>query len=96
MMKAMIELFMRNQLYTDTTLERVERSIARIIDLDDALEIGLPPTDQDKLPDKIHEDNYNEEEVVEDEEPFNPPCPPPQRQHHDDQQVHQELPRPPR
>jgi hypothetical protein len=44
------------------------------------LEIGLPATDQDKLPDDTREDNHdNEEEVkaVEDEEPFNPPCPPP-------------------
>jgi hypothetical protein len=77
MMKAMIELFMKNQHSIDTTLEWVECSIARIIDRVDALVTGLPPTDQDKLSDDTHEDNYEEEEVVEDEEPFNPPHPPP-------------------
>jgi hypothetical protein len=55
------------------------------------LETGLPPTDQDKLPDVTRGDNYDEEEEVEDEEPINPPHPPPQRQYRDDQQVHQEF-----
>jgi hypothetical protein len=32
MMKAMTKLFTKNQQSTNTTLERVERSIARIID----------------------------------------------------------------
>jgi hypothetical protein len=77
MMKAMTELFMKNQQSTNTTIERVERSIAGIIDRVDALETGLPLTDQDKLPDETHEDNYDEEEEVDDEEPFNPPRPPP-------------------
>jgi hypothetical protein len=77
MMKAMTELFMKNQQSTNTTIEQVERSIAGIIDRVDALETGLPPTDQDKLPDETHEDNYDEEEEVDDEEPFNPPRPPP-------------------
>jgi hypothetical protein len=36
MIKAMTELFMKNQHSTDTTLERVERSMARIIDRVDA------------------------------------------------------------
>jgi hypothetical protein len=62
----------------------VERSIAGIIDRVDTLEIGLSPTDQDKHPDKTHEDNYDDEEEVEDEEPFNPPRPPPRRQHRTD------------
>jgi hypothetical protein len=77
MIKAMNELFMKNQQSTDTTIERVERSIAGVIDQVAALETGLPPMDQDNLPDKTHEDNYEEEEEVEDEEPFNPPHPPP-------------------
>jgi hypothetical protein len=79
MMKAMTELFKKNQQSTNTTPERVECSIAGIIDLVDALETGLPLTDQDKLPNETHEDNYDEEEEVEDEEPFNPPSPPPRR-----------------
>jgi hypothetical protein len=90
MMKAMSELFTKNQQPTDTTLEWVERSIARIIDQVDGLETGLPLMDQDKLAD------HSDEEEVEDEELFHPPHPPPWRQHHDDQQVHQVLPRPPR
>jgi hypothetical protein len=80
MMKAMTELFMKNQHLTDTTLEQVERSIAGIIDRVDALETGLPPNDQTKLPDETREDDYDDdddEEEVEDEEPFNPPLPPP-------------------
>jgi hypothetical protein len=97
MMKAMSELFTKNQQSTDTTLELVEHSIPGVIDRVATLETGLPPTDQDKLPDETHEDNYDDdEEEVEDEEPFNPPGPPPRRQHRNDQQVHQELPRPPR
>jgi hypothetical protein len=96
MKKAMIELFTKNQQSIDTTFERVEHSIARIIDRVDALETGLPQTDQDKLPNETHEDDYDEVEEVEDEEPFNPPHPPPRQQHHNDQKVHQELPRPPR
>jgi hypothetical protein len=71
--------------------------MAGIIDRVDALETGLPRTDQDKLPDDTHEDDHDhdDEEEVDDEEPFNPPCPPPRRPHHDDQQMHQELPHPP-
>jgi hypothetical protein len=42
MIKVMAELFTKNQHSTDTTLERVERSMARIIDRVDALGIGLP------------------------------------------------------
>jgi hypothetical protein len=42
MIKVMAELFIKNQHSTDTTLERVERSMARIIDHVDALGIGLP------------------------------------------------------
>jgi hypothetical protein len=93
MMKSMTELFMKNQQSTDITLERVERSIAKIIDRVDALETGLPPVDQVKLAEETREDDYNE--VEEEEEPFNPPPPPQQRQHRDDQQGHQEHPRPP-
>jgi hypothetical protein len=86
MMKAMIELFTKNQQSTDTTLEWVKRSIARIIDWVDTLETAVPLMGQDKPADKTHEDAYDkEEEEVEDEEPFNPPCPPPpRRQHHRD------------
>jgi hypothetical protein len=64
MMKAMIELLTKNQQSIDTTLEWVERSIGGIIDRVDALETGLPPTDQAKLPDDTHEDDYDEEEEV--------------------------------
>jgi hypothetical protein len=42
MIKVLTELFTKNQQSTDTTLERVERSMAGIIDRIDALEIGLP------------------------------------------------------
>jgi hypothetical protein len=64
--------------------------MAGIIDHIDALKTGLPRTDQDKLPDDTREDDHDNEE------PFNPPRPPPRQSHRDDQQVHQELPRPPR
>jgi hypothetical protein len=40
------------------------------------LEIGVPATDQDKLPDDTCEDDHDEEDEmreVDDEEPFNPP-----------------------
>jgi hypothetical protein len=89
MMKAMTKLFMKNQQSTDTTLKRVERSMAGIIDRVDTLETGLPQIDQDKLPDDTHEGHHDHN----DEEPFNPPRPPPRQPHRDDQQVHQELPR---
>jgi hypothetical protein len=90
MMKVKTELFTKNQQSTDTTLEQMEHSIARIIDQMEVLETGEPAMDQDKLPDHTREDNHDEED--EGEEPFNPP---PRRQHRDDQRVHQELPRPP-
>jgi hypothetical protein len=61
MMKAMIELFTKNQQSTDITLERVECSIAGIIDQVDALETGLPPADQAKLDEETREDNYDNE-----------------------------------
>jgi hypothetical protein len=92
MMQALIELFTKNQQSTNTTLERVEHSMVGIIDRVDTLETGLPRIDQDKLPDHTHEDDHDHN----DEEPFNPPHPPPRRLHRDDQQVHQELPYPPR
>jgi hypothetical protein len=77
------------------TLEQVECSIARIIDQVEALETGVPATDQDKLPDDTHEDNHDEEEEVEDEEPINPlPHPGPRWLHRNNQRVHQELPLP--
>jgi hypothetical protein len=85
MMKAMTKLFTKNQQSTSTTLEWVEHSIAEINDRVDALETGLPLTDQDRLLDDTHEDDHDEEEEAEDDEPFNPPCPPPRRQHRDDQ-----------
>jgi hypothetical protein len=62
MMKAMTELFTKNQQSTDTTLERVERSIAGIIDRVEALETGLAATDQDNLPDDTREDDHAEKE----------------------------------
>jgi hypothetical protein len=79
MIKALTELFTKNQQFTDTTLERVVCSMAGIIDCVDALEIGLLQTDQDKLPDDTREVNHdhNKEEEVDDKEPFNPPHPPP-------------------
>jgi hypothetical protein len=92
MIKALTELFTKNQQSTNTTLERVECSMIRIIDHVDALKIGLSQIDQDKLPNDTREDNHDDAEEVDDEEPFNCPHPPPQRLHHDDQQVHQELP----
>jgi hypothetical protein len=81
MMKAMTEIFKKNQQSTGTTLERVERSIARVINRVDTLDTGLPPADQAKLVEETHGDNYEEEE----DEPFNYPHPPPQWQHRDDQ-----------
>jgi hypothetical protein len=45
MMKVMSELFTKNQQSTDTTLERVEHSIAGVIDRVAVLETGLPTTD---------------------------------------------------
>jgi hypothetical protein len=71
MMKAMTELFTKNQQSTNMTLERVERSIARMIDCVEALETGVPTTDQGKHLDDTREDDHDEEEVVEEEEPFN-------------------------
>jgi Asp-tRNA(Asn)/Glu-tRNA(Gln) amidotransferase C subunit len=58
MMKAMTELFTKNQQSTYTTLEQVECSIVEIIDQVDALETGLPLTNQAKLPDETREDDY--------------------------------------
>jgi hypothetical protein len=62
------------------TLERVERSMAGIIDRVKALETALPITNKDMLPDDTRDDDHDEEdevEEVEDDEPFNPlPRPP--------------------
>jgi hypothetical protein len=83
MMKAMTEHFTKNQQSTDMTLEWVESSIVGIIDRVEAMETGVPATDQDKLPDDTREDNHDEEhqmEEVVDEEHFNPPPRPPQWQ----------------
>jgi hypothetical protein len=77
MIKVLTELFTKNQQSTNTTLELVERSMGRIIDRVDALEIGLPQIDQDKLPDDTREDDHDDTEEVDDEESFNPPRPPP-------------------
>jgi hypothetical protein len=77
MIKALTELFTKNQQSTDTTLERVECSMDGIIDHVDALQIGLPQIDQDKLPDDTHEDDHDDAEEVDNEEPFNPLRPPP-------------------
>jgi hypothetical protein len=87
MLKSMTELFTKNQQWsTNTTLERVECSIAGIIDQVEALETGLSEIDQEKLPDDTHEDDHDEqEEEEEDEEPFNPTRPPPRWQHRDGQ-----------
>jgi hypothetical protein len=74
MMKAMTQLFMKNQQSANTTLGRVECSIAVVIDLVDALKTILPPVDQAKLAEETREDDYDEEEK--EDEPFNPPCPP--------------------
>jgi hypothetical protein len=71
MMKALTELFTKNQQSTDTTLEQVEHPKAGVIDRVDTLEIGLPQIDQDKLPDDTREDDHD------DKEPINPPRPPP-------------------
>jgi hypothetical protein len=62
MMKVMTELFMKNQKSTKTTLERVERLIARVIDWDDALETRLPLANQSKLAEETHEDDCDKEE----------------------------------
>jgi hypothetical protein len=67
--KALTELFTKNQQSTDTTLERVERSMAGIIDHANALEIGLPQIDQDKLPDDTREDDHDDAEEVDEKEP---------------------------
>jgi hypothetical protein len=91
MMKAMTELFTKNQQSTDTTLKCMKHSIAAVIDRVDALETGLPLADQAKLDDETREDDYNDEN---EDKPFNPPRPPPRWQHLDDQQGHHELPHP--
>jgi hypothetical protein len=64
MIKALTELFIKNQQSTDTTLEWVECSMVGIIDRIDTLEIGLPQTDQDKHLNDTHEDDHdhNDEE----------------------------------
>jgi hypothetical protein len=77
MVKAPTELFTKNQQSTNTTLERVERSMAGIIDHVDALENALPQIYQDKLLDDTREDDRDNAEEVDDEEPLNPPRPPP-------------------
>jgi hypothetical protein len=66
MIKALTELFTKNQQSIDTTLERVERSMAGIIDRVDTLEIRLPQIDQDKLSDDTHEDDHDDVEEVDD------------------------------
>jgi hypothetical protein len=78
MMKAMTELFTKNQQSIDTTLEWVECSITGIIDWVDALETGLPLIDQDKHPAETTRTTMIRR--VEDEETFDPPRPP---YHHD-------------
>jgi hypothetical protein len=84
MMKAMTGLFMKNRYSTETTLDQVERSNARVIDRVDALETRLPPADQVKLAKETHEDDYEEEDDKnDDDEPFNPPRPPPRWPHCD-------------
>jgi hypothetical protein len=62
MIKALAELFTKNQQSTDITLERVECSMAGIIDCINALEIGLPRTDQDKISDDTREDDHDHDE----------------------------------
>jgi hypothetical protein len=42
MMQAMTKLFTKNQASTNTTLERVQRGIADVVDRVDALEARLP------------------------------------------------------
>jgi hypothetical protein len=84
MIKALTELFTKNQQSTNTTLEWVECSMAEIIDRVEALLIGLSQIDQDKPPDDTREVNHNDVEEVDDEEHFNPPRPPPRRSHRDD------------
>jgi hypothetical protein len=64
MMKAMAELFTKNQRSTNTILEQVECSIAGIIDWVEALETGVPAMDQDKFPDDTREDDHDEEDEV--------------------------------
>jgi hypothetical protein len=59
MIKAMTELFMKNQKSTDISLERVGCSIAGTIDRVDILESQLPPLDNAKPIEEIPED-YNE------------------------------------
>jgi hypothetical protein len=76
MMKVMTELFTKILQSTDMILDQVECSIAGIIDRVEAMEIGVPTMDQDKLRDDTCEDDHDEEdevEEVEDDEPFNPP-----------------------
>jgi hypothetical protein len=75
MMKVMTELFTKILQSTDMILDQVECSIAGIIDRVEALEIGVPTMDQDKLRDDTCEDDHDEEDEVEevDDEPFNPP-----------------------
>jgi hypothetical protein len=82
MMKAMTDLFTKNQQSTDMTLEQMECFIAGMIDRVEVLETGALATDHDKLPNDTREDDYNEEdkmEEVDDEDPFNPPPHPPPR-----------------
>jgi hypothetical protein len=50
MLKAIIELFMKNQQSTDTTLERVKCSIAGITDRVDTLETGFHRMIKQSLP----------------------------------------------
>jgi hypothetical protein len=72
MMNSMTELFTKKQQSTKTSLERVECSIAGLIDQVDALETRLPPPDQTKHAEETHEADYHEEE-----ESFNHPHQPP-------------------
>jgi G3E family GTPase len=93
-------VFTKNQQSTDMTLERMECSIAGIIDRAEVLKTRVSTTDQDKLLNDTHVDDHDKVdkmEEVDDKEPFNPPTwPPPPRQHRYDHQAHQDLPRPPR
>jgi hypothetical protein len=70
MMKSMTELFTKNKKSTDTSLARVECSVADVIDQVDALEARLPLPDNAKPVEEIPED------CDEQEEPLDPPHPP--------------------
>ena len=75
MLTAMTEFFSKNQASTDTTLERVQRGMADVVDRVQALEARLPAGATN-----VQQDGEIDDEDGEPDEFLDLPRPPPRRQ----------------